>query len=151
MSNSIFKVERAEDSTGFLLWQTTITWQRQIKKTLEPYDLAHAQFVILAILLWLQETKQVSTQVMIARLSKLDKMTVSKSLRKLISLGYISRFEHVLDTRAKTVELTKKGYLLIAELVPIVESIDEKFFSILNTTEQRNFNNFLLKLIADKN
>jgi len=42
----------AEDSPGLLLWQTTIFWQRMIKKALEPYGISHAQFVIMVILLW---------------------------------------------------------------------------------------------------
>ena len=149
MSKTAFGFERAEDSSGFLLWQTTMTWQRHIKKALEPYDMVHAQFVIMAVLLWLQETKQITTQVMIARLSKLDKMTVSKSLKKLVALDYVKRFEHETDTRAKTVELTKKGKVMVAKLIPIVESIDAQFFSVLNKAEQKTMNHFFHTLVKD--
>ncbi len=55
MTNSAFSFEEPEDSPGFLLWQTMTRWQRQIKKALEPYQVSHAQFVVMAILLWLEE------------------------------------------------------------------------------------------------
>ncbi len=50
MTNPPFGFDAPEDSPGFLLWQTTISWQRMIKKALEPHDISHAQFVIMAIL-----------------------------------------------------------------------------------------------------
>lgn len=132
MSNSTFGFDKPENSPGFLLWQTTVTWQRLIKKALDPYAISHAQFVILAITLWLEETGQESTQIVIARLSKLDKMTVSKSLKKLSKDGLVKRAEHEKDTRAKSVGLTKKGRNTVFKLVPIVEKIDESFFSPVN-------------------
>lgn len=66
-SKSAFAFPTPEDSLGFLLWKTTVTWQRQIKTTLEPFDLSHAQFVIIATTRWFFETKQEVTQVTIAR------------------------------------------------------------------------------------
>src|SRR5579862_5148053 len=84
MSDSVFGFDKPEHSPGFLLWQTTVTWQRLIKNALDPYDISHAQFVVLAVTLWFEEKKQNPTQILIARLSKLDKMTVSKSLKKLV-------------------------------------------------------------------
>ena len=91
MPDKAFGFEQPEDSPGFLLWQTTIMWQRLIKRALDPYQISHAQFVILAIVLWFQEIKEEITQVLIARQSKLDKMTVSKSLKILASLGLVKR------------------------------------------------------------
>lgn len=54
MSDIPFGFAKPEDSPGFLLWQTTIIWQRRIKKALESHDISHAQFVIMAILLWFE-------------------------------------------------------------------------------------------------
>lgn len=147
MAKSAFGFERPEDSPGLLLWQTTITWQRLIKQALEPYGISHAQFVILANLLWFEEYKEETTQIAIARMSKLDKMTVSKSLKKLVALGLVKRHEHQQDTRAKSVKLTKKGKALAARLVPIVESIDEKFFGRISCKDQKNLISLLNFLI----
>jgi hypothetical protein len=71
MSNLPFGFDRPEDSPGFLLWQTTITWQRLIKKALEPHDISHAQFVIMSLLLWLKEHNRKTTQVLVASIQNL--------------------------------------------------------------------------------
>ena len=135
MSHSAFSFKRSEDSPGLLLWQTTMTWQRLIKNALAEYDISHPQFVILAILLWFTEKKEEPTQIAIIRLSKLDKMTVSQSLKKLSALGLVKRAEHEQDTRAKSVRLTEQGQTLAAKLVKIVEQIDADFFGQLTQTE----------------
>lgn len=145
---SAFGFEAPEDSPGFLLWQTTVTWQRLIKKALEPHDISHAQFVIMAVSLWLEEHHQDPTQVAIARLSKLDKMTVSKSLKKLVVQGYVSRKESQRDTRAKWVHLTSQGKSLVSKLIPLVEQIDAEFFGAVPQADQRNLIQILGKLMA---
>jgi MarR family transcriptional regulator, organic hydroperoxide resistance regulator len=149
MTNSVFGFDRPEDSPGLLLWQTTITWQRLINKALDPYNISHAQFVILAITLWFDNKHQEVTQGLIIRQSKLDKMTVSKSLKKLVAEGYVKRTEHKEDTRAKSVHLTKKGKEMASKLVPIVEGIDATFFGVIKKTDQKSFigilNNLVLK------
>lgn len=147
MSNLPFGFEKPEDSPGFLLWQTTIIWQRKIKKALEPYDISHAQFVIMATLLWFESHHYDTTQILIVNQTKLDKMTVSNSLKKLAGLGYIHRIEHEMDTRAKSVSLTEKGKAMVRTLVPIVEGIDGSFFSKISIEEQKSLVHLLGKII----
>ena len=150
MTKSTFGFEKPEQSPGFLLWQTTITWQRLIKKALEPYDVSHAQFVIMAILLWFKEQGNEATQRIIINWSKLDKMTVSKSLKKLVSQKLVTKAENEADTRSKTVNLTHKGKILIRQLVPIVEHIDENFFNVIPHTKQQSLIN-TLSILAGSN
>ena len=88
--NLPFGFDKPEDSPGFLLWQTTMVWQRQIKRALESYDISHPQFVIMATLMWFEAHHYDTTQILIVNWSKLDKMTVSKSLKKLVALGYVT-------------------------------------------------------------
>lgn len=138
MSNLPFGFDKPDDSPGFLLWQTTMIWQRQIKKSLEIHDISHAQFVIMATLLWFEAHGYETTQTLIINWSKLDKMTVSKSLRILADSGLVHRIEHKADTRAKSVSLTDNGKNLVHKLVPIVESIDAKFFGNLPNEKQKS-------------
>jgi len=146
MTNPPFGFDAPEDSPGFLLWQTTISWQRMIKKALEPHDISHAQFVIMAILLcWHGQQKEV-TQIDIVTMSKLDKMTVSKSLKKLVGMDLVVRHENQEDTRAKSVQLTKSGLALAAKLVPIVEGVDEDFFAKLPKKQEKDLIVILQKL-----
>lgn len=153
MVNSPFGFDKPEDSPGFLLWQTTVIWQRKIKKVLEAYDLSHAQFVLMAILLWFSENPvdELPNQVFLVKQSKLDKMTVSQALKKLSSEALIERQEHQADTRAKSVVLTKKGKKLITKLVPLIENIDAEFFNKIQKKEQRALINTLNDLIQKEN
>lgn len=149
MANSVFGFDKAEDSPGFLLWQTTITWQRLIKKALDPYSISHAQFVILAITLWYESHNEEVSQSLLIQQSKLDKMTVSKSLKKLVAQGYIKRIEHPQDTRAKSVYLTKKGKEIASKLVPMIEKIDKAFFGIISKAKQRSLIGVLSSLVSN--
>ena len=144
--DNLFGFERAEDSLGFLLWQTSQIWQRLIKQALDAYDISHNQFVIMATLMWFELHNFETTQVSLINWTKLDKMTVSKSLKKLVVLELVTRIEHETDTRAKSVSLTEKGKDLIAKLIPIVERVDHEFFGQVSKTEQQTFIHTLRKL-----
>ncbi len=146
MTNPPFGFDAPEDSPGFLLWQTSVSWQRNIKEFLESYEISHSQFVIMAILLWFNGKQTDITQTDIINMSKLDKMTVSKSLKKLSVKELITRKENALDTRVKLVFLTKEGKLLIQKLVPAIEKIDEEFFGRLTDIEQKNLIDIMQKL-----
>jgi len=147
VSDLPFGFEKPEDSPGFLLWQTTMIWQRQIKKALEAYDISHAQFVIMATLLWFDAHDYDTTQVSIVNWTKLDKMTVSKSLKKLVEMKYVKRLEHEKDTRAKSVSLAQKGKDMITQLIPLVEAVDQKFFGNASAPEQKGLIHTLRRLL----
>ncbi len=148
MSDLPFGFDKPEDSPGFLLWQTTMIWQRQIKKALEKYNVSHAQFVIMATLMWFEAHGYDTTQILIVNQTKLDKMTVSKSLKKLVQMELVNRIEHETDTRAKSVSLTEKGKEMVRTLVPIVEGIDSTFFGKASIQEQKSLVQILAKLTA---
>ncbi|MBU6340763.1 MAG: MarR family transcriptional regulator [Bacteroidetes bacterium] len=145
-SDNTFKVEKPEESTGFLLWQVTNLWQRSIKKALEPYDLTHSQFVLLASTHWLRLHAQEVTQIVLSNHTKIDPMTTSTVLRTLQQKGLLVRQEHQTDTRAKTVALTEAGIQIVKEAVVAVEQFDHAFFSVLGE-ELGGLNSSLLNLL----
>ena len=147
--DNTFSVEKAEDSSGFLLWQVTNLWQREIKKALEPYDLTHSQYVLLASIYWLTLQKQDVTQILLSSHTKIDPMTTSTVLRTLQAKGLLQRQEHSTDTRAKTVGLTENGKKIIKQAVKTVENFDKTFFSTLGNKTQ-TFNERLLTLLGQK-
>ncbi len=142
----VFSEEKADDSSGFLLWQVTSIWQREIRKALEKHDLTHSQFVLMASILWLSQQKISVTQVLLSTHSKIDVMTTSTVLRTLQTKGLLQRQEHSTDTRAKIVELTDSGKKLIRQAVKTVESFDKKFFTPLGD-KAKDFNKKMLTLI----
>jgi DNA-binding MarR family transcriptional regulator len=148
-SDNTFSVEKPEESSGFLLWQVTNLWQREIKKALEQFGLTHSQFVLMASIHWLTLHKQEVTQIVLSDHTKIDPMTTSTVLRTLQQKGFIQRQEHSTDTRAKTVELTEEGKKVVKKAVITVEKFDNMFFSSLGkkTTE---LNKNLLTLLRQK-
>ena len=147
MTNKTFQHKRPEQSPGFLLWQVTVSWQRQIKIALEPLGFTHPQFVICALLLWFGEQNIKPTQMHIIEESKLDKMTVSLSLKKLAEKGLISRQESSDDARAKIVRITPKGKNITKKAIQVVEQIDQTYFSVLKCTDKTCFMALLTQLV----
>jgi DNA-binding MarR family transcriptional regulator len=150
MSKSIvFHFKKPDDSSGFLLWQVNLNWQRKIKKGLDTLDITHTQFVLLTTLAWLSKTKKNNTQIEIAKHSQVDRMMVSKVLQKLETKDYIQRFESEMDTRAKYIHLTKLGQIIIQKALKIVEKVDEDFFNVLEK-QRIIFNKNILTLLKHK-
>ena len=147
--DNTFSVEKAEESSGFLLWQVTNLWQREIKKALEPYDLTHSQFVLMTSIHWLTLHKQDVTQILLSSHTKIDPMTTSTVLRTLQAKGLLQRQEHSIDTRAKTVGLTESGKKIIKQAVKTVETFDRTFFATLGDKTEY-FNTQLLALLGNK-
>ncbi|RBL92178.1 MarR family winged helix-turn-helix transcriptional regulator [Chitinophaga flava] len=148
-TDNTFSAKHADDSSGFLLWQVTSLWQREIKKALEQYDLTHSQFVLMASIHWLTLNKQDVTQIMLSSHTKIDPMTTSTVLRTLQVKGFVQRREHSTDTRAKTVYLTEEGKKIIKKAVVTVENFDKTFFSKLGD-HVTGFNSQLRKLLTEE-
>ncbi len=141
-----FHFEKPEDNTGYLLWQTTMIWQRTMNRVLIKIGLTHTQFVILASLGWLSKNKNGISQKDIADNSNTDRMMVSKILRTLQQKEFIKRQENQQDTRSKLVFLTENGTIKLQEALKQVEITDNEFFSEIEQNDE--FNNTLLKLIS---
>lgn len=144
-----FQFKSPNDSPGYLLGQVTMLWQRKQKRVLDPLDLTHTQFMILASLAWLSKTNKNVTQVDIANQGNMDRMMVSKVLRTLEEKSFITRQEHETDTRAKKIRLTTVGETVLQKAIIEVENVDEDFFSTLETSLP-SFNKSMIQLI-DKN
>jgi DNA-binding MarR family transcriptional regulator len=143
-----FHFKSPEESPGYLLGQLTMLWQRKQKKVLDPLDLTHTQFVLLAALGWLSRTSDEVSQVDIAKQSNADRMMVSKVLRTLEEKGFITRQGHETDTRAKVIRLTRSGEVVLQKALKEIEQGDLEFFSVLET-KLPSFNSKMLKLINE--
>lgn len=147
--DNTFGVAEAEDSSGFLLWQVTSLWQRGIRAALEPFDLTHSQFVLLASAHWLSLKGHQVTQIMLSEHSKIDPMTTSQVVRTLATKGFITRVEHTTDTRAKSISLTDAGKKRIKPAVIAVETFDRHFFSKIKLGAA-TFNRQLIALLSQE-
>ena len=143
-----FSYKSANDATGFLLWKTHNLWHREIKKSLKALDLTHTQYVVLANTQWLILKNGAVTQIEIAQHAQIDVMMTSNVIRTLEKKEILTRIEHKTDTRAKSVNLTRKGRALLKKALKKVEDFDKAFFSALKNTS--SFNKELLRLLAER-
>lgn len=144
-----FQYKSPNDSPGYLLGQLTMFWQRRQKKVLDPLDLTHTQFVLLASLGWLSKKSNAVTQIDIANQSNADRMMVSKVLRTLEDKKFITRQEHHTDTRAKIIQLTDTGEEVLQKALTEIENADFDFFSAIEEN-LKSFNSNMVQLI-DRN
>lgn len=125
-----FSFKRPEDSPGLLLWQLTNQWQRQQRQALTKLGLTHAQFVVLAGVLWLSSLPDNTvTQKQVSEFSKIDKMSMSDLVATLVQKKMLKRMPHDKDKRAYSLVLTDKGRRVVVKAIPVVEGIDAEFFS----------------------
>lgn len=145
MYNSVYK--EAEESPGFLLWQVTNLWQRRQRAALEPLDLTHVQFVLLAGLGWLTRTLSDVTQVQLAHYARTDVMMTSEVVRTLEKKGLIQRTPHPVDTRAKCLAMTRAGKDKLRQAMQVVEAVDRSFFAAI-PEDQSHFVTELQRLLT---
>jgi DNA-binding MarR family transcriptional regulator len=122
-----------KQSPGFLLWQISNKWQSEQRKALMAFDLTHVQFVLLASLVWAGNTESF-TQKQLAQHAKTDVMMTSQVVRALERKGLITRTTGATDGRSFTLAVTKDGVGLVNKAVVAVESVDKRFFSVLNSS-----------------
>lgn len=135
-----------QESVGLLFWQASMLWQRHIRQALQPYDLTHTQFVILAVLEELSEQSVGITQKQIADFSMIDVMTVSSTVRLLEKKGLLCRLPNQKDTRAYSLSNTEKGRQYLKQAVAAVEQVDKSFF-FAAVEENADFKAMLAELL----
>jgi DNA-binding MarR family transcriptional regulator len=115
-------------SPGFLLWQVTLRWQREVTAALAPLDLTHVQFVLLATTWWMNTHGEDPNQHTLAGRAGTDVKMTSQVLRRLEDKGLIGREVDRADTRAKRLRVTEHGAELARSAIARVEAADAEFF-----------------------
>ncbi|MEM6841806.1 MAG: MarR family winged helix-turn-helix transcriptional regulator [Bacteroidota bacterium] len=135
MSKNIFPFEKPEENSGFLLWQVTMCWQRQMKQALDKLGLTHTQFVLLAALKWLSQNQSEVYQIEVAHHAQVDKMMTSKIVKTLVSKQFVKTQNSKQDKRAKPLILTAQGNKILQNALTVVKKVDTDFFSSLRSKE----------------
>lgn len=132
-------------SPGFLLWHATLRWQRAVAVVLAPLDLTHVQFVLLASTWWLNEHGRRPNQVALAAHAGTDVKMTSQVLRSLERKGLIERHVNPIDTRARSLRVTRRGARLSPRAIAAVERVDADFFASIDPQDALT----LLSRLAD--
>jgi DNA-binding MarR family transcriptional regulator len=132
------------DSPGFLLWHATLRWQRGIAQALAPLELTHVQFVLLACTWWLNKQGERPTQIALAAQAGTDIKMTSQVVRSLERKGLVERAVDPVDTRARRVQVTRRGRQLTLRAIAIGEQVDADFFA---DVPERQTLSFLRRLV----
>jgi MarR family transcriptional regulator for hemolysin len=146
--SSPFKYAAANDSIGFLLWKITALWREKLAQVLDAFNITQTQYAILASLRWFEEKGEPTTQTHIGAHAKIDKMTVSKAVRKLEKIGLVQRERSSSDSRATNVQFTAKGKEAVAKAIEAVENADEEFFACLSEDQRAQYRFLSLAAIS---
>lgn len=128
--------EDSNGSVGLSFIKVYNCWYKEIKNRLKKIGITHPQFVVLVSLGYLSQYKEEINQVDVAKQSDMDVMTVSTVIKNLEKQTLLRREVSLSDTRAKVVKLTPKGWELLNQALPIVETIDKEFFGKLGSEEK---------------
>lgn len=129
----------AWDSPGFLLWHATLRWQRAMAQALAPFDLTHAQFVLLASTWWLAGHGGPPRQRDLAAHAGTDPMMTSQVVRTLERKGLLARTVDPEDRRAWRLAPTPSGEALALRTVRAVEDADHAYFDQLPASIRADF------------
>ncbi|MGP1394470.1 MAG: MarR family winged helix-turn-helix transcriptional regulator [Inquilinaceae bacterium] len=130
---SLKQALRPENSAGFLLWQVTNGWQRQMRSALDPTGLTHVQYVLLAGLGWLETREKGVTQARLAQFCRTDAMMTSQVIRALEGAGLVTRTRHPDDNRARALALTDAGAKALNGAMKAAMDADRAFFDALGS------------------
>jgi MarR family transcriptional regulator for hemolysin len=147
--SSPFKYDRADDSAGFLLWKINALWQKKLSLVLSAFDITQTQYAMLASLMWFEVKGEPTSQSHLVEHTKIDKMTVSKAIRKLEGNGLVAREPSASDGRATNVRFTAKGKQIILKAVAAIENADEDFFSCLTKKQLEIYKYLISHIIAN--
>lgn len=144
---TVFREKNADDSPGFLLFRITVLWQKKLGIIFNDLKIQQTQYAILASLKYFEEKNEKCTQAFLVEHARIDKMTLSKSVRQLEKTGLVKRAQSDEDARAVLVQLTQRGRNLVTEAVGRIEDADELFFHYLNEKQRSSFKEISLTLI----
>ncbi|MEA2553414.1 MAG: hypothetical protein QOJ65_1590 [Fimbriimonadaceae bacterium] len=133
-------------SPAYQLWLASNAWQRKVRRALEPFDLTHVQFVILASIDLLAREGTQPTQIAVCRFAALDENMTSQVVKTLIQKGLVRREQHADDARAKILALTKSGQETTCGARSAVKPATLAFFAPLGERADE-----LTALLADLN
>lgn len=82
----------------------------------------------------------------IAEYTAMDKATISRAVRGLSDMGYITRIASQHDGRSSHLQITAKGKRIYREIVPKARTLEAKLLSALSQKEATMLNSIMQKL-----
>ena len=131
-----------EESFGWLV----NAMAHYMSKSLDIELRKHGLSVLTLMCLWEQEGV---TQREIAKKSKVESSTTTRTIDKLEKLGLVQRQVDPNSRRSFRIYLTDKGRALQKEITPIPLSVNHHILSALDSSEQKEMIRLLQKLVVN--
>ena len=134
-----------KSSAGWIIKNLSVVLDTEMNRQLKPLGIKLPQF---AILMTLFESDGL-TQVEIGKQIAMPGYGTTRNLDILETAGLTKRQPHETSRRSLRVYLTKKGKTLAPELFQIVNNVNRLLLSTLTTTETKQFEKILNKLLKE--
>jgi MarR family transcriptional regulator, organic hydroperoxide resistance regulator len=119
---------------GFKLWRKANEWEKTVNNALKEFNVSYSELLMLISLTYLSSIQDEVTQIDLVNYSGVTPMSVSKTLVKLEKNQIILRSQAI-DTRAKSIVLSKLGTKLLINTAPIMKLTNDQFFNSLHNTK----------------
>jgi DNA-binding MarR family transcriptional regulator len=126
---------KTTETTFTLINQVVDLWNIKTLLILKKHNLSHPEFTMLASAHYMCNVTKNATQIDICTHAGIKQMNASILLRKLQTRKFLSRKEHPIDTRAKTVHLTPLGEQTATKILNEIEVINKHFFQLTTSNE----------------
>jgi MarR family transcriptional regulator, organic hydroperoxide resistance regulator len=123
-------------------------WRAAVDRTVAPFGLTHAQYVLLATLYGLSLSGARPKQRDLAEATGLEPVYVSRLARALEEGGLITRAESSTDPRAVELSLTGRGQAAVTQAVAAVRELHAELLAPIGGGESRDTQQFRASLRA---
>ncbi len=119
------------EKLGFLFWQINMQWVRKVNQLMSEHEMTHTQLITLVGTRWLSQNQEEVIQQDLVELVKIDRMLVSKMVKKNVEAGYLAKKSSEYDSRVNVLELTEAGHNKIKQVLPVMMQAEQNFFGSL--------------------
>lgn len=120
-----------KEKLGYLFWQINMQWVRRVNQLVSQFEMTHTQLITLVATQWMSTKKDEVIQQDLVEAIKIDRMLVSKMVKKNVEAGYLFKKSSESDSRVNVLELTRAGREKIIEVFPVMLKAEQEFYSSL--------------------
>ena len=128
-------------TTGSLVWRLSTRWRAAVDRTVAPFGLTHAQYVLLATLYGLSLRGERPSQRQLADATGLEPVYVSRLARALEQADLIHR-AGAADPRAVEIALTSHGEAVVIPAIAAVRQLHDELVEPLGGPHSANHQRF---------
>jgi len=139
-------------TTGSLVWRLATKWRTAVDRAVAPFELTHAQYVLLATLYGLSLAGARPSQRELSDTTGLEPVYVSRLSRALEEGGLIDRTESAADPRAIELGLTARGEKVVIQAIAAVRQLHDELLEPIGgprSVENRRFRSMLRALLRE--